>query len=353
MSQLTDNEAIDQVLAMMDPAPRSLSSIRKNHRLLLALPRSGAAARRALQLYQPQRLKARATMALVRGAALAGLHYFLLPKIKSRSVEIPLDPAFPEVEPGSVGIMLGSPEHRVRRAIVSYQTAEGWEVAKVALGPEGAGVIAGETAALKSLPRGTSGAPRLLGIHHGADIAVMRMPYFQGRVIQQGDAADAITLLKSWVSAEPPRALTCFPEWASIESALSGHPNGSKVLEKLSRLQIKPVIRHGDFARWNLLRMKDGKLMVLDWEWGVGTGMAGIDLVHFFAQDARLVRGLAPAEVIRSAARSLERPDCREYLEQTGWGGEAMLAILASIGFTVGARQQANEEVMEAALEAV
>jgi hypothetical protein len=350
---MTDEDIIDQVLAMMGQAPRRLASIRKNQRLLLALPRRGAAARRALQLYQPQRLKARATITLVRGTALAGLHYFLLPKIKSRCVKILLEPAFPKVEPDSVGIMVGSPEHRVRRAIVSYQTAEGWEVAKVALGPEAAGVIAGETAALRSLPRGTPGSPAVLGIHHGADIAIMRMPYFQGRVIQQGDAADAITLLKSWVSTEPPRAMACFPEWTSIESALSGHPIRSKVLEKLSRLQIKPVIRHGDFARWNLLRMKDGKLMVLDWEWGVGTGMAGIDLVHFFAQDARLVRGLAPEEVIRSVARSLEQPECREYLEQTGWGGEAMLAILTSIAFTVGARQQANEEVMEAALEAI
>ena len=79
--------------------------------------------------------------------------------------------------------------------------------------------------------------------------------------------------------------------------------------------------------------------------------MAGIDLVHFFAQDARLVQGLAPAEVIRSVAQSLERPLCRAYLNQTGWGGETMLAILASIAFTVGAKQQANEEVLAAAME--
>ena len=119
----------------------------------------------------------------------------------------------------------------------------------------------------------------------------------------------------------------------------------------LVKITLKPVIRHGDFARWNLLRQSDGSLIVLDWEWGVASGMPGIDLVHFFAQDARLVKRLTPHAVVRSVEQSLGRGDCQDYLAATGWQGEARVVILAGMAFTVGAKQQANEAVLAALLE--
>ncbi len=347
---MTDEEAIDEVCTLLEIRQGDWVTVHRNRRILLALPPGRSGALRALKLYQPQRLKARATMAALSLGAGLGLHRWLLPRLRHQGGMVELDPEFPRAIPYSTGIMLGSPEHRVRRAIASYQTAGGWEVAKIAFGPDGWDVIHGEAAALESLPAGTLGTPKLLGVHRGEDISLMRMPYVRGRVIHQGESSDAIALLESWISDLPTSALPEFPEWPFIESAIAGHPNGQQALDQLSRIELKPVIRHGDFARWNLLRMSDGKLMALDWEWGAACGMPGIDLVHYFAQDARLVRRLAPAEVLRSVERSLERADCRKYLERTGWGAEIKLVILASIAFTVGAKQQANGEVLEAAL---
>jgi hypothetical protein len=261
-----------------------------------------------------------------------------------------MKPAMPPCLPGTAGVMLGSPEHRVRRAIASYKTSNGWEVAKIAFGVDGWNVIRGEVEALNSLPERTLGAPTLLGLHRGDGISLMRMPYFQGTVLSPGESTDAIALLESWKSDMPMKLISKFPEWPAIESALSSYEQGPNILQKLSQKELRPVIRHGDFARWNLLRLTSGDLMVLDWEWGISSGLPGIDLVHFFAQDARLVQQLPPAEVVRSVEQSLDRPDCRQYLEKTGWDGEINLAILASIAFTVGAKQQANEEVLGAAL---
>jgi hypothetical protein len=350
---MTDEEAIDEVFSLFEMRAGEWATIRRNGRILLALPPGRRGALQGLKLYQPQRLKARASMAALRLAAGLGLHRWVLPGLRHAGGIVETEPDLPRALPYSTGILLGSPEHRVRRAIASYQTAWGWEVAKIAFGPEGWDVIHGEAAALQSLPEQTPGAPALLGIHRAHSCSMIRLPLVRGSVLRQGDAKDAISLLDAWLSDAPLQEITAFPEWPAIQSALSGSERGRECLDDLAQIRLRPAVRHGDFARWNLLRQRDGSLVVLDWEWGTATGMPGIDLVHFFAQDARLVRGLAPAEVIRSVARSLERPACREYLEQTGWGGEAMLAILASIAFTVGARQQANEEVMEAALEAV
>ena len=112
-----------------------------------------------------------------------------------------------------------------------------------------------------------------------------------------------------------------------------------------------PTIRHGDFARWNLLRTADESLMVLDWEWGAARGMPGIDLIHYFAQDARLVRKLSPTAVVVSVLESLKHPQCKAYLQRTGWGNDSQpLALATSLAYTFGTDQQANGEVLEAAL---
>jgi hypothetical protein len=81
--------------------------------------------------------------------------------------------------------------------------------------------------------------------------------------------------------------------------------------------------------------------------------MPGIDLVHYFAQDARLVDRRLPAEVCRTTKEKLNKRACRDYLQRSGWDDHKDLAILASMAFTVGAEQQANSEVLDASLKAL
>ncbi len=350
---MTDEEAMDYALSTVEAAGRDQSSIKRNGRLFMALPTRRLAALHTLRLYQPQRSKARWFTFLMQFVVLCGLYRHVLPRFRGAGGMMDMKPAMPRCLPGTVGVMLGSPEHRVRRAIASYKTTNGWEVAKIGFGADGWDVIHGEVEALKSLPERTLGAPTLLGVHRGFGVSLMRIPYFRGTVLSPGESTDAIALLESWKSDLPMKLMSEFPEWSAIESALTNYEQGSDILLKLSQKKLLPVIRHGDFARWNLLRLNSGSLMVLDWEWGISSGLPGIDLVHFFAQDARLVQRLNPASIVQHIIKSLDRRDCRDYLENTGWGREINLAILSSIAFTLGAKQQSNEDVLQAALECV
>ncbi len=350
--RMTDTDAIELILAGVDPAGGKLAQVYKNGRLLLVLPDDKQAAMKALRLYQPQRALAKAFVGLLKFGVAAGIHQYLLPGFSRSRSPVSLTPDFPCMASGSAGVMLGSPEHRVRRAIVSYRASTEWEVAKVAFGPGCWDVIHGEASALESLPEDTEAAPHLLGTHRGPDLALIRMPYFQGSVLNPGESSDAIAVLESWISGNPPVAMAELPEWPFIESALALHPATGGMVKQLSKLELTPAVRHGDFARWNLVRLEDNRLMTLDWEWGVARGMPGIDLVHYFAQDARLVDRLPPAEVVRSVGQALRSPECQRYLEKTGWHGNSQLAILASIAFTVGTKQQANEDVLSAAVAA-
>ena len=347
---MTDHDLLNGVISIADPTAKSLQLLRKNGRVLLGLPEELTAATKTLRLYQPQRTAARALVWLVNQCISLGLARFILPQTSIEAVPAPMEPPFPQVKKGTCGILLGSPEHRVRRAITSYKTAMGWEVAKVAFGPDGWEVIQGEATTLLALPENTAGAPKVLALHRGHDISVMRMPLIEGTVLQQNSSIKAVAILDAWISDHAPKPMEEFSEWPIIQHALSRHPKAAAVTQHLSQMQLRPAVRHGDFARWNLLRTREGNIMVLDWEWSTPCGMPGIDLVHLFAQDARLVNRLSAAEVVQSVQRSLQTTECRAYLQKTGWGNDAKAVIIASIAFTVGAKQQANEEVLETLL---
>ena len=245
--------------------------------------------------------------------------------------------------------MLGSPEHRIRRAIVSYETSDGWEVAKLAFGPEGRRVIEGEAKAIRGMPAGLPGIPRVLGVHHGPGFTMLRMPYEKGRSFTPRETADAIRLLDAWIPDQPAVEITCFPEWPMIEGALEGFENREKVITALAGQQLVPMVRHGDFARWNLIRRRDGSVVVLDWEWGHPAGMPGLDLVHFVLQDARLVARKQATEAIAHAIDMLSRPPYRDHLQRCGWMGSPLVPIVASLAWKQGAGHQDNAEILEAA----
>jgi hypothetical protein len=248
-------------------------------------------------------------------------------------------------------VLLGSPEHRVRRAVASCRRAGAWEVAKVAFGAEGAAVLEREARALEELRPRACGVPQLLGLHRGAGITVLRLPYLTGSPAGRGDEGPALDLLERWIGAAAPRPAERFPEWPCIEAALAAAGRGGAALARLRACQLAPVVCHGDFARWNLLVAADGSVAVLDWEWGHDEGMPGIDLVHFFLQDARLVRRLAPREAVAAAVRALGRPRCAAYLRRTGWDAAPLAAVVACLAYKQGAGHQDNAAVLAAALD--
>ena len=337
----------------LDAGQTRLHGLRRGGSWLLALPKNAEAAARALGLYQPQRRLARGMVAALHGLARFGLHGRVLQEIHLTGGSTSMSPALSGINPGTCGVLLGSPEHRVRRAIASYRNDGSWEVAKISFGDAGARVLEQEARTLEHLGPLAAGVPRMLGLHRGDDVTVLRMPYLRGRPIPPGESKAALELLHQWVTDQALRSITGFPEWAAIESALAGLENGDQVIENLSKARLRPVICHGDFARWNLLRKADGSLVVLDWEWGHQDGMPGIDLVHYFLQDARLVERLSPADAIEKTRVTLESPACRDYLKKTGWSGDSLLPIIASLAYKQGAGHQENKEILHTAVAAV
>lgn len=347
---MTDIEALTRVIGILDPCAKTHLGLRRGGRLLLALPQQRKAFSKTLGLYQPQRTAARMMVAALDKLSRIGCHGALLARIDVNPVEMALSPCLPAIDPGTCGVLLGSPEHRVRRAIASYQKDGIWEVAKISFGEEGARVLEQEARILKELESTVEGVPQLLGLHRGNGATVMRMPYLTGRPTPPGEYAAALELLDTWVTGLSPKPITGFPEWVAIQSALSAIRNGDQLLDRLSRENVRPAICHGDFARWNLLRQADGKLVVLDWEWGHADGMPGIDLVHYILQDARLVERLAPADAIKKTCELMNSPDCAKYLQKTGWRGDTLLPVIASLAWKQGARHQENSEILEEAL---
>jgi len=350
---MTTESIAERVLSFFEGESGRWAQIHRNGHLLLALPPGIRGARRGLSLYQPQRFKARVTIKILRCACLLGLHRMFLPSLRCHGGIETLEPPLPEARPCTTAILLGSPEHKIKRAIASYQTANGWEVAKISFGSDGAAILQREADVLRELANKAAGIPRLLGLHHSEDATVLRMPYLTGRKIPVGKSNTALALLNQWISNHDARPATEFPEWPAIESALSRSPAGQAALDQLAGQSLTPVIRHGDFARWNLILQNDGKLSVIDWEWGHAAAMPGLDLVHYFLQDLRLVVRMSPLDAIRECEWRLSQPDCQQYLKKTGWGEETLLPIIASLAFKQGAGHQDNEKVLEAGVSVI
>lgn len=344
---MTDYEILRRVLSCIDPKTTQLGLIRRNGRVLLGVPLNAEAARRTLGLYQPQRRIARMMVLGLHELTHLGLHACILQKLRISCEQAVHAPVLAEIHPGTCGILLGSPEHRVRRAIASYQTKDGWEVAKISFGEAGARVLEQEARILDELQPLAAGVPRLTGLHHGHDVTVLRMPYLKGVAISPGESKDAMELLGRWNTELPTMPITGFTEWEAIQSALTKLNAGRLMLDRLSQESLRPVICHGDFARWNLLKQANGSVVVLDWEWGHQNGMPGIDLVHYILQDARLVKRLPHAEAITDTMQKLNRPECKDYLKRTGWSGDPMLPIIASLAWKQGAGHQENGEILE------
>lgn len=324
--------------------------VRRRNNVLLSLPASRLGAARAIRLYQPQRKVARLVAWSARLLVDQGLHRGIFRRGKPMERESAVAWDF-EYSPETVGILLGSAEHLVPRAIASYHGCSGWEVAKLGRGPEVRATFQREAEILSEIASRGMSAPRCLGLHEQGDMTLLRMPYLQGRSVAKGDSDSALDLLHGWLGCAPPKAICEFREWHAIRSAMEASKAGLKALETFSGHWIQPVISHGDFARWNLLLLDDGSLTALDWEWGIIDGMPGVDLVHYFAQDFRLVQGMNSKDVIRAVENELIKPRAREYLGKTGWGDCLIEPILASVAYKQGARHQKNPELLAACID--
>jgi glycosyltransferase involved in cell wall biosynthesis len=317
---------------------------------LLSLPNSVSGAAQALKLYHPQRLEARLKSRVLHGVVRTSLHRFLLkagePATGPESGQWDF-----QHDPATAGIMPGSSDHVVPRAIASYRGENGWEVAKLGLGPEARRMLENEAAVLAILGENGGHSPPCLGLHHQEQMCILRMPRLEGDPHRQGNVDGALDLLETWSRDKDPKAMEEFQEWEAIRSALETNESGRKALGQLAGRKLSPSITHGDFAAWNLLSLPQGRLIALDWEWGNPQGMPGLDLVHYFAQDARLVRRMPTRAVIHNLVENLSNPRAAAHLARVGWDGSPLEPMLASIAYKQGAKHQKNPELLAVCLE--
>ena len=86
---------------------------------------------------------------------------------------------------------------------------------------------------------------------------------------------------------------------------------------QLDRLpsEVGVVRTHGDFAPWNVLRLRDGRVVLIDWEASIREGLPHTDLAHFVLACERYLRRrtaqVAARNAIRATAGLLRQPNAR------------------------------------------
>jgi len=317
--------------------------------VMFSLPESNEGALRALSLYQPQRRLARVKKRVLQAIIETSLHGKILQRGVPRGSGVPPRWAF-DYSPASVGIMKGSSDHLIPRAIASYRSPEGWEVAKLGLGTEAREMLRKEAAVLRAIGERSSHAPTCLGLHECEEMTVMRTPYIEGAPYEMRDTAEVLAILSEWAGEEEPRPLCEFEEWKAVQSVLELSETGRRALPLIAGRMLSPGISHGDFTSWNILRQRDGSLLVLDWEWGKLAGVPGLDLVHYFAQNLRLVHRLGAHAVIQGVLDELAQPVAREILRKGGWHGSPLEPVLVYAAYKQGGHHQKHPELLEACL---
>jgi thiamine kinase-like enzyme len=63
-------------------------------------------------------------------------------------------------------------------------------------------------------------------------------------------------------------------------------------IKKASTRSYQLVVEHGDFAPWNLIRTKDGKLQVFDFEYFSDQGIEFMDIFNYYYQKGKLLMKL-------------------------------------------------------------
>lgn len=92
----------------------------------------------------------------------------------------------------------------------------------------------------------------------------------------------------------------------------AGHPWLQVVASRFTRVPLNRLPRevgvvrtHGDYAPWNVLRSRDGRLTVIDWEASVAEGVPGVDAAYYSLSVERYLRKRPARFAAERAVRSM------------------------------------------------
>jgi hypothetical protein len=297
-------------------------------RLLAALPAESPAFLRTLAFYRPQRLTSRTWVFLLKllrsfHAQGVALRKWSWPGASHASIPCP-------------GVLLGNPVHSVPRAIFLLQEGQAWRVGKFVPDPHQQQILQREKELLDLAAHQGGHAPRCLGWKPCGSGGAL---WTEWLAAQEGNPSttDRLRILHDWLLPKPLRPLSEFPAWKSS----SGWPEASAAeVQAASRIQLRPCLRHGDFAPWNLLQGADGTWVAVDWEEGCAEDAPGLDLIHDLLQKEFLIRRSPLAEAKAKIFAALQEPPCAEYLTACGWSGHERILLGWALDFEARSRTE-------------
>jgi hypothetical protein len=279
-------------------------------RVLAALPMENASFAHTLSLYRPQRWAARLWVFLLKILGSWGGRGLVLRKWHWPGSTQPI-----LIHPG---VVLGNPDQATPRAIFLLRENHQWVVGKFVPDPNQQEILHREMKLLHAASQAGGHAPRSLGWHPCGSGGMLRTEWFPA-VSSKPTLAQKIRILQDWLLELPFRALPDFPSGKRAAFAPSAGLN--------SFPKLRPALRHGDFAPWNLLKNKTGQWIAVDWEDGHPEDTPGLDLVHDFVQEEFLIRKSPfPAAKIRML-QTLKSQPAASYLQASGWAGHELLLL--------------------------
>ncbi|MDB4282193.1 hypothetical protein N9882_00960 [Akkermansiaceae bacterium] len=307
--------------------------MKAGERLKLGLPRRGEGLARTFSLYQPQTAKAVALKWGLRQACSLGGR-FVFPKMQGV-----VEKSCPDwiADPNSVGILFGNPSHKSLRAAVCYQGKGGWEVAKL-IEDSGSGQLENERAALEAAAARGVAVPRVEGFERLEGCVLLRMEFLESEGVDI-DVEEMIPLASKMLS-EKKMLVSEWKPWTDLTVFFE-----PSVARDLGQLEVSSALSHGDFAKWNVRKSKDG-FFLIDWEYGSDKSLSGLDLVHLFSQEAELVEGKSPADTVSEVLKGLGQTKASAYLSESGWNGQERELMMISYAHTTWRGQQDQRSLL-------
>jgi hypothetical protein len=245
-----------------------------------------------LRSWRPWNPGSRARWKIVVLAAAAGMLARLPGVVKSRArIDFSFWRSISKFdENGTAVIHVGNPSH-TRKAIVFFP-GEGRRVqalAKVPLVPAAADAILHEAAILQR-HQALLHLPSVLFQDFGRGVAVQS--WLEGKPVSRSFKLAHIELLSSLANPGVVTRVSEFaPEIAAQLDSIDLPFDRSLLRRGLEMLECdRPLpgfLEHRDFAPWNLKRISDGSLSLIDWEWAELNSLPWQDICrYFYIQDA-------------------------------------------------------------------
>ena len=307
---------VEEALGVLGAPPSDYFLLSHRGRVFAVLPMESDCLLRTLALYRPQNILARVWIGMVRLGHRLGVLNYVLPSWRWGVGGLRLS---------AVGLFIGNPAHLHPRVLFCRKTSSGWEFGKFCPTSGGRALLEHEASMLRTAEKFPGTAPTLRGLELTERGGVLKTEYLDS-CSANPSPSERISLLAKWLYPMPSRPLNEFHIWQILAPLLS-----AQSISLAESIPLRPCLRHGDFAPWNILRTKSGRLMAVDWESGCAEDAPGFDWVHDLLQHEFLLQKSAfPIAKLR-ILKKMETGPGAAYLTSCGWSDHIQLLLFLAL----------------------